>query len=80
MHALEGIKVVDLTQAEFGPRSTMILADLGADVIKIEPKQGEYTRPLTRDYDTDGINVYFLAHNRNKRGIALDPRATRTDC
>ena len=72
MHALEGIRVVDLTQAEFGPRSTMILADLGADVIKIEPKQGEYTRPVTRDYDTEGINVYFLAHNRNKRGIALD--------
>ena len=72
MPILDGIRVIDLTQGQLGPEACMILADLGADVIKIEPRQGEYTRAVTRDYDTDGINAYFLAHNRNKRGIALD--------
>lgn len=74
MQALEGIKVVDMTQAQFGPEACMTLADLGADVVKIEPIEGEWTRPVTKEYDTDGINAYFLSQNRNKRGIALDFR------
>lgn len=72
MEPLAGVRVIDLSQAEFGPRSTLMLADMGADVIKIEPREGEYTRPITRDYDREGVNAYFLAHNRNKRGLALD--------
>lgn len=73
MFALEGITVIDVTQAEAGPRATMHLADMGADVIKIEPPTGEYTRPVTRKWDAgNGANAYFLSHNRNKRDIAFD--------
>jgi crotonobetainyl-CoA:carnitine CoA-transferase CaiB-like acyl-CoA transferase len=69
---LEGIRVVDLTQTMAGPYCTMILADLGADVIKVEPPgRGEMTRtmglPLTGD-----DSAAFLAINRNKRSITLD--------
>jgi crotonobetainyl-CoA:carnitine CoA-transferase CaiB-like acyl-CoA transferase len=72
MLPLEGIKVIDLTLAEFGPRASMLLADMGADVIKVEPRQGEPLRGVTRNYDRGDISSYFLSHNRNKRGIALD--------
>jgi len=72
MLPLEGIRVLDLTIAEFGPRASMLLADMGADVIKIEPRQGEVLRWVTRDYDQQDISAYYWSHNRNKRGIALD--------
>ncbi len=72
---LAGIKVLDLTQIMAGPMCTMLLADLGANVIKIErPGAGDDTRRmgsrLTRD-----ISGGFLALNRNKRSIALDLRS-----
>jgi crotonobetainyl-CoA:carnitine CoA-transferase CaiB-like acyl-CoA transferase len=77
MHALEGVKVLGLTVAQMATKACCILADLGADVIKVEPIQGEYTRPTTRDYDRYGINAFFLAHNRNMRGIALNYNTAR---
>lgn len=75
MLPLEGITIVDLTQAEAGPRGTTLLSDMGANVIKIEPPTGEYTRPVTRKWDAGtGCNAYFLSHNRNKRAMAFDYR------
>ncbi len=75
MRPLEGIRVVDLTQTMAGPYCTMILADLGADVIKVEPPgTGEMTR--TMGVGTPGQDsAAFLAINRNKRGITLDLKA-----
>ena len=67
MNFLQGIKVVDLTAVMAGPFATMLLGDLGADVIKIEPPRGEHFR-----YAMDA--AWLLATNRNKRGIALDLR------
>jgi len=68
MNLLQGVKVVDLTSVIAGAFGTMILGDMGADVIKIEPPEGEHYR-----YAVDG--AILLAMNRNKRGIALDLRA-----
>ncbi len=67
MDSLKGIRVVDLTAAVSGTSGTMVLADLGADVIKIEPPKGEHYR-----YAIDG--AFLLAFNRNKRDLALDLR------
>jgi crotonobetainyl-CoA:carnitine CoA-transferase CaiB-like acyl-CoA transferase len=77
MGILDGISVVEVAAAQFGPEACMILADLGADVIKIEPKQGEFTRPVLKDYEAKGVNAYFLAHNRNKRGMAIDYKSAK---
>ena len=69
---LSGIQVVDQTQALAGPYTTMILGDLGADVIKIEkPGIGDNSRQWAPPYIGDQ-SCYYLAVNRNKRGIALD--------
>lgn len=74
---LAGIKVVDQTQALAGPYTTMILGDLGADVIKIEkPGIGDNSRQWEPPTIGDQ-SCYYLAVNRNKRGIALDIRADR---
>lgn len=74
---LAGIKVVDQTQALAGPYTTMILGDLGADVIKIEkPGIGDNSRQWAPPTIGDQ-SCYYLAVNRNKRGIALDIRADR---
>lgn len=73
---LEGIKVLDLTRALAGPFCTMILADLGAEVIKVEPPGGEMIRgwgPFK-----EGISVYYLSIHRNKKSLVLnlrDPQA-----
>jgi crotonobetainyl-CoA:carnitine CoA-transferase CaiB-like acyl-CoA transferase len=72
--ALEGIRVLDLTQIMAGPFCTMLLADLGAEVIKIEnPKGGDDSRRLAPPY-FNGESAAFIAVNRNKYGIALDIR------
>jgi len=72
---LSGIKVVDQTQALAGPYTTMILGDLGAEVVKIEkPGVGDNSRQWAPPYIGDQ-SCYYLAVNRNKRGIALDIRA-----
>ena len=69
---LSGIKVIDQTQALAGPYTSMILGDLGADVIKIEkPGIGDNSRQWAPPYIGDQ-SCYYLAVNRNKRGIALD--------
>lgn len=72
---LAGIKVVDQTQALAGPYAAMILGDLGADVIKIErPGIGDNSRQWAPPFIGDQ-SAYYLAVNRNKRGIALNIRA-----
>ncbi len=74
--ALAGVKVVDLSRVLGGPYATMILADHGADVIKIEPPQGDDTRqwgpPFAERADGSRDASYYLGVNRNKRALALD--------
>jgi len=75
-HALEGIRVIDFTQIASGPTCTLMLADLGADVIKIEAKEGDVARSLGPPW-IDGTGVFFMALNRNKRSVVTnlkDPR------
>lgn len=72
--ALEGVRVLDLTVWQQGPMTSAMLADWGADVIKIEgPDSPDPGRALPR-YETKpgGVNGYFETHNRNKRGIVVD--------
>ncbi|WP_020695079.1 CaiB/BaiF CoA transferase family protein [Reyranella massiliensis] len=70
--ALEGLKVIDLSRVLGGPYCGQMLADHGADVIKIEPPQGDETRLWGPPFDKEGISAYFAGINRNKRTIALD--------
>src|SRR5262245_39967102 len=70
-HALSGIRVLDLTQVMAGPYCCMLLGDMGADVIKVEPPGGEATRHMSLEL-APGVSAPFLAVNRNKRGITLD--------
>jgi crotonobetainyl-CoA:carnitine CoA-transferase CaiB-like acyl-CoA transferase len=70
--ALDGVRVLELARFQAGPRGGMILSDLGAEVIKIEPPGGEETRrhpPLVR-----GQSVYFTVYNRGKKSVCLDLR------
>ncbi len=69
--ALAGIRVIDLTRVLGGPYCTMILSDHGADVIKIEPPQGDEVRDWGPPFH-EGDASYFIGVNRNKRSIALD--------
>lgn len=70
---LNGLRVLDLTRALSGPFSTMTLADLGAEVIKVEPTpKGDMIRQWG-PFDQD-ISVYYLSANRNKKGIGVDFR------
>lgn len=69
--SLQGIRVVDLSRVLAGPYCTQILADYGADVIKIEPPQGDETRQWGPPFK-DGLSAYFSGLNRNKRSIAVD--------
>src|SRR2546428_11128327 len=77
MKALEGIRVLDLTIWQQGPMATAMLADWGADVIKVEGSESpDHGRSLVRyDVGDNGPNAYFETHNRNKRGIVLDLKA-----
>src|SRR5437763_3492001 len=69
--ALGGLRVLDQTQVMAGPFCAMLLADMGADVIKIEPPGGETTRTMDLEA-APGVSAPFLAVNRNKRGLVLD--------
>jgi crotonobetainyl-CoA:carnitine CoA-transferase CaiB-like acyl-CoA transferase len=72
---LDGVRVLELARFQAGPRGGMLLADLGADVVKIEPPGGEETRrmpPLVR-----GQSVYFAVYNRGKKSVCLDLRSAR---
>lgn len=74
--ALAGVKVIDLTRVLGGPYATMILADHGASVLKVEPPQGDETRawgpPFLPREEERGDASYYLGVNRNKRSLALD--------
>lgn len=67
---LHGLRIIDLTRVLSGPFCTMILGDLGADVIKIEPPKGDPVR--AQGTMTDGHSGYFAGFNRNKRSVVLD--------
>ena len=73
---LEGLRIIDLTHMLSGPYGAMILADLGADTVKVEPpKNGENTRRLLASDPNNsihGMGAYFFTLNRNKRSVALD--------
>ena len=72
MQSLEDICVIDLTQALAGPYCTMLLGDLGADVIKVEPPgQGDMSRGWGPPF-IEGESAYFLSVNRNKRGLTVN--------
>ena len=71
--ALAGVRVVDLARVLAGPYCTQILADHGADVLKIEPPGGgDETRGWGPPFDAQGRAAYFLGLNRNKRGCTMD--------
>lgn len=70
---LKSVRIVDLTRVLAGPICSMILGDLGGDVIKVErPGQGDESRGWGPPFDADGQSAYFLSCNRNKLSIALD--------
>ncbi len=73
MGALSGIKVIDLSRVIAGPHCTMILGDLGAEIIKVEKKgEGDISRGYAPYYE--GESTYFMTHNRNKKSISLNFR------
>jgi crotonobetainyl-CoA:carnitine CoA-transferase CaiB-like acyl-CoA transferase len=73
--ALDGLKVLDFSRVLAGPFATMMLGDLGAEVIKVErPDGGDETRGWGPPFDTRGQATYFLSVNRNKRSVVLDLR------
>ena len=70
---LSGIRVLDLTRVLAGPLCTMLLGDLGADVLKVErPGAGDDTRGWGPPFDDRGESAYYLSVNRNKLGVAAD--------
>ncbi len=70
---LAGVRVLDLTRVLAGPLCTMMLGDLGADVLKVErPGGGDDTRGWGPPFDARGESAYYLAVNRNKRSLGLD--------
>jgi crotonobetainyl-CoA:carnitine CoA-transferase CaiB-like acyl-CoA transferase len=72
LHLLDGVRVVDFTQALSGPYGTLMLADLGADVIKVEsPFRGDDARHWGPPFVGDDAS-YFVSVNRNKRSVALN--------
>ncbi|MDA9574535.1 CoA transferase [Porticoccaceae bacterium] len=73
--ALAGVRILDLTHMLSGPYGSMILADLGAETIKVEPCHGEGTRKLLATdpkNSLDGMGAYYITLNRNKKSVAVD--------
>lgn len=76
MAPLQGIRVIDLTRVLVGPYCTLLLADLGAEVIKVErPHDGDETRHI--DPRQEGESHYFMAVNRGKKGVVIDLKLTQ---
>jgi crotonobetainyl-CoA:carnitine CoA-transferase CaiB-like acyl-CoA transferase len=74
---LEGVRVLDLSRMLAGPYGSMLLADMGAEVIKIEdPDGGDPMRVMGPPFLSDGESAYFLAINRNKKSVVLDLTTT----
>ena len=69
--ALNGLKVIDLTRVLGGPYGTQILGDHGAEIVKIEPPQGDEVRDWGPPF-LEGDASYFIGVNRNKRSLGLD--------
>lgn len=77
---LAGVRIIDLTHMLSGPYGAMMLGDLGADMIKVEPLHGEGTRKLLATdpkNSIDGMGAYFITLNRNKRSIAVDLKSEK---
>jgi CoA:oxalate CoA-transferase len=75
--SLEGVRVIDMTQALAGPYAAKFLGDLGAEVIKIEsPDGGDMTRKFPGP-SVDGESGYFISLNRNKKGVTLNLRTEK---
>lgn len=73
---LDGVRVLDLTQMVAGPLCTMLLGDLGADIVKVEPPDGDASRHIGINRPC-GESDYFLSMNRNKRSIVLDLKSAK---
>src|SRR5215216_6296767 len=71
MQPLNGIRVLDLSRVLAGPYCTMVLGDLGGDVIKVESPEGDETRGWGPPFAA-GESAYYLCANRNKRSIVVD--------
>jgi len=77
---LEGVRILDLTHMLSGPYGGMILADLGAESIKVEPLKGEGTRKLLATdpkNSLEGMGAYYLTLNRNKKSVAIDLKSEK---
>src|ERR1700677_3508857 len=74
---LAGLLVADFSRVLAGPYCTMLLGDMGADVIKVESPAGDDTRSWMPPVTEDDVSTYFLAINRNKRSVALDLKDQR---
>src|SRR5436305_10225337 len=74
---LDGLLVADFSRVLAGPYCTMLLADLGAEVIKVESPGGDDTRSWEPPVTGDGVSTYFLAINRNKKSVTLDLKKER---
>ncbi len=73
--ALDGVRIIDLTQMLAGPFCTMLLADQGAEIVKVEPLDGDHTRLIGPYHPDDRLKAfggYFASVNRNKKSIAID--------
>src|SRR3546814_15208948 len=68
---LDGVRVIDLTSVVLGPYATMLMGDMGAEIVKVEAPDGDTTR-TTGPGRNPGMACTFLTSNRNKRSIVLD--------
>src|ERR1700674_2401411 len=71
---LAGIRIIDLTHYVAGPYCTMLMADQGAEVIKVEGPEGDAVRRMGPPFEVDGFSAYFRSVNRNKKSVVLDLR------
>src|SRR5438105_3927785 len=73
---LEGVRILDFTHALAGPYCTLLLGDLGADVVKVEPPEGDQSRRWGPPF-VNGESSYFMSVNRNKRSVVLDLKSEK---